>query len=111
MRRLFWMGVGAAAAVVAAQQVRSAWHRYTPQGVAEQVEQAGQGAVAATRSAARTFVEAFRDRERDLTEGLLVTVEDGDPSAVFRRSRPTASGPAGTRPSGRVDPDEPLYDF
>ncbi len=113
MRRLFWMGVGAAGAVLAAQRLRATWHRYSPAGVAEQVEQAGQGLVGAARSAAATFTDSFRTRERDLTSQLLVQPEGGDPSAVFRR----APGPADTgsrsasRPSGRVDDDDTLYDF
>ena len=115
MRRLFWMGVGAAVTVVAAQRVRSAWHRYTPEGVADQVEQAGAGLVGAVREAGDTFVQAFRTREQDLTAQLLVTPEGGDASAVFpRRARDQApaTAPRSTaRPTGRVDDDEPLYDF
>ena len=118
MRRLFWMGVGAAGTVIAARRLRAAWHRYTPEGVAEQVEAAGLGAVAVTRSAVDRFKDAFDTRQRELVDQLLVTPEGGDPSAVFARrggaapvpgsDRPTAS-PA--RPTGRVDEDEPLYDF
>ena len=113
MRRLFWMGVGAAGAVLAAQRLRTTWHRYSPAGVAEQVEQAGQGLVGAARSAAATFTDSFRARERDLTTQLLVQPEGGDPSAVFRRA-PGAGGhrhPVRARPSGRVDDDDTLYDF
>lgn len=125
MRRLFWMGVGAAATVVAAQRLRTAWHRYTPEGVAEQVEQAGAGVVGAVRGAVHTFGESYRTRERDLTAQLLVTPEGGDASAVFRRpdrdgasaaqadgsAAPTGAAATGARPTGRVDEDEPLYDF
>ncbi|MCV2394566.1 hypothetical protein OEB99_09630 [Actinotalea sp. M2MS4P-6] len=119
MRRLFWMGVGAAATVAVAQRLRTAWRKYTPEGVAEQVEQAGESAVAAGRSALDTFVQAFRTRERDLTAQLLVTPEGGDPSAVFHRTGKPAAQPSAptdpaaerARPAGRVDPDEPLYDF
>ncbi|MDO8120525.1 hypothetical protein Q6346_04270 [Isoptericola sp. b490] len=114
MRRLFWMGVGAAATVVVAQRLRTAWHKYTPEGVAEQVEQASLGLVAAARSAVDTFTDSFRTRERDLTSQLLVEPEGGDASAVFRRGRtpgPGAPPTAPARPTGRVDDDEPLYDF
>lgn len=115
MRRLFWMGVGAAGAVVVAQRLRTAWRRYTPEGVAEQVEQAGLGAVAAVRSAVDTFADSFRTRERDLTAQLLVEPEGGDPSAVFARSRGTgeggSAGASASRPTGRVDDDDDLYDF
>jgi hypothetical protein len=113
MRRLFWMSVGAAGAVLVAQRLRTSWRRYTPEGVAEQVEQAGLGAVAAVRSAVDTFTESFRTRERDLTAQLLVEPEGGDPSAVFGRSRgkAEAAGAPAARPAGRVDDDDGLYDF
>ncbi len=118
MRRLFWMGVGAAGTVVAARRLRTAWHRYTPAGVAEQVEAAGIGAVAVTRSAVDRFQDAFASRQRELVDQLLVSPDAGDPSAVFgRRGRSATAGttavpdPGTDRPSGRVDDDEPLYDF
>ncbi len=119
MRRLFWMGVGATVAVLVVQEARQLWHRYSPEGVAEQVEQAGQGVIAAGRSAMTTFVESFRTRERDLTAQLLATPEAGDARAVFGRGRGPERGPETptdpaaerARPEGRVDPDEPLYDF
>ena len=88
MRRLLWMGVGAAAAVIVAQQVRSAWHRYTPEGVAEQVEQAGQGAGAAGGSA--VFLRA-----------------PTPPPTPAPPARATAPAP----PPARIAEDEPLYDF
>jgi hypothetical protein len=89
MRRLFWMGVGAAVTVVAAQRVHAVWRRYTPQGVADQVEQAGQGMISAAHSAWDTFTTSFASRERDLTSQLLVTPQEGDPKAVFGRSART----------------------
>ena len=118
MRRLFWVGVGAAGTVVAAQRLRTAWHRYTPEGVAEQVEAAGVGAVAVARSAVDHFQQGFAGRQRELVDQLLVTPEGGDPGAVFGRRGSAARDPGETgstrgaaRPSGRVDDDEPLYDF
>lgn len=113
MRRLFWMGLGAAAAVVAAQRVQAAWRRYTPEGVAEQVEQAGHSALEATHAAVDRFRTAYAAREHDLLDQLLVQPENGDPAAVFGRRQPGASTGPGARPGprGRVDDDEPLYDF
>lgn len=114
MRRLFWMGVGAAGTVIAARRLRTAWHRYTPAGVAEQVEAAGVGAVAVTRSALDRFRDAFASRQRELVDQLLVAPDGGDPSAVFGRRGRQTTGPSVTgaaRPTGRLDEDEPLYDF
>lgn len=123
MRRLVWMGLGAAAAVVLAERARRVARRYTPAGVTEQVEAAGQRAGTAVQGALATFRTAFETREKDLVSTLLVQPEGGDAGAVLRR-RPArtadddplarAPGTAGTasgRPRGRVDDDEPLYDF
>jgi hypothetical protein len=113
MRRLFWMGVGAAAAAIAAQRLRTAWHRYTPEGLAEQVEQAGQGVIEASQAAVVRFRSAYATRERDLVDQLLVRPEGGDPSAVFRgrEAAPRWADADRATPAGRVDDDEPLYDF
>lgn len=115
MRRLFWMGVGAAGAVLAAQRLRAAWHRYTPEGVAEQVEQAGQGVLDAGRSALGTFRSAFAERQHALVDQLLVAPEGGDPAAVRRAPGPAAPAAPAPRssavPSGRVDDEDDLFDL
>lgn len=116
MRRLFWVGVGAVGAVLAARRVEQAVRRYTPAGVAEQVEQAGRRTEDAARGVLARFAEARAERERDLVATLLVTPEGGDPGAVLpgRRRAAAAEQDAprpSARPAGRVDDDEPLYDF
>lgn len=119
MRRLVWMGVGAAAAVVLAERARRVAHRYTPAGVTEQVEAVGQRAGTAVQAALSTFRAAFETREKDLVRTLLVQPEGGDAGAVLhRRAQRVAEdhaaralGVPSDRPSGRVDGDEPLYDF
>lgn len=120
MRRLFWVGVGAAGAVLVAGKVRAAARRYTPEGVAEQVGETGRRVGGALEEAVQQFRSAMATRERDLVSTLLVEPEAGDAGAVFRRrtdepdrDRPSSSrrGPAGPGPAGRVDEDEPLYDF
>lgn len=122
MRRLFWVTVGAAGAVVVARRLEQTARRYTPAGVAERVEVAGERTTEAVGSALQRFRVARAEREQELLTTLLVTPEGGDPHAVFGRGRrdddpwraeaSSASGrPAGTRPSGRVDESEPLYDF
>ena len=132
MRRLFWVGVGAVGAVVAAERIRRAAHRYTPAGVGEQVDAAGKATTSALRGALDQFRTSMAAREKDLVRQLLVTPEGGDADAVFGRRRtdrrPTADADAGlwaqdatrsrpgvrreaARPTGRVADDDPLYDF
>ena len=132
MRRLFWVGVGAAGAVMAADRLRKAARRYTPAGVGEQVDAASRATTSALHEAVDQFRTSMAAREKDLVTALLVTPESGDPDAVFGRRRtdrrPTDDRDAGLwaqdatrsrsvprrespRPSGRVDDDEPLYDF
>ena len=112
MRRLFWVGVGAIGAVVVARRVRQTIHRFTPEGVAEQVGDVGARTTTALRGAVDEFRTARAERERELVTALLVTPEGGE--YVRRRDRvpdERASTPAGAWPSGRVDDDEPLYEF
>lgn len=136
MRRLFWVAVGATGAVLVVGRVRRAARRYTPEGLAEQVDKAGRRASSTLREAVGRFGAARREREQELVSTLLVTPEEGDASAVFGRGRHAASpdrpGDAGARrdadrpgeaehpdaagrrragPPGRVDLDEPLNDF
>lgn len=128
MARLFWVGVGAVGAVVLTRRLREQARRYTPEGVAERVEAAGEQAGLALTGAVRRFRAARAEREQELVDTLLVTPEGGDPHAVLRRGgrhradEPrdehdddawdgTPSSPDRTRPTGRVDPNEPLYDF
>lgn len=118
MRRLFWVSVGAAGALVAARRLQLTVRRYTPAGVAERIEDAGERTGAAVEGALERFRAARAEREEELVTTLLVTPEAGDPHAFRRRpaqARPDA-GRSGTpsaaeRPTGRVDEDEPLYDF
>ncbi|MBC7291225.1 MAG: hypothetical protein H5T83_07805 [Actinotalea sp.] len=123
MRRLFWVAVGAAGAVVVARRLEETARRYTPAGVAERVEVAGERTTQAMGNALERFRAARAEREQELLTTLLVTPEDGDPHAVFGRGRrerdaweaatPSSAAGAGrsARPTGRVDDDEPLYDF
>ncbi|EYR62817.1 hypothetical protein N866_04980 [Actinotalea ferrariae CF5-4] len=134
MARLFWVAVGAAGAVVVARRLQETARRYTPAGVAERVEVAGERTTEAVGSALERFRTARAEREQELLTTLLVTPEDGDPHAVLGRSRRerdawgaatsssggsgrrgTAAGrdvaTGGARPSGRVDDSEPLYEF
>ncbi|MCL3862857.1 hypothetical protein [Actinotalea sp. K2] len=124
MRRLFWVGVGATGAVLIARRARQVARRYTPEGVAEQVEATGRRTTTALRGSVETFRTAMDRRERDLVATLLVSPEGGASGGRHQAATPpqgsSGTGPApGTgrspassaRPSGRVDDDEPLYDF
>jgi hypothetical protein len=111
MRRLIWVGVGAVGAVVVVRRLKQAVRRFTPEGVAEQVEDVGARTTSALRAAAEEFRTARAERERDLVAALLVTPEGGQ--YVRRRDRVRDEPPPTPRswPSGRVDDDEPLYEF
>ncbi|MBO1750462.1 hypothetical protein J4G33_01440 [Actinotalea sp. BY-33] len=112
MRRLFWVGVGATGAVLLARRLERAARRYSPAGLADQVEAAGDATSSALRDAATRFRTARATREAELVDQLLVTPESGDAGAVFGRGRtsgqrrPGASG----RPAEDLT-DEPLYEF
>lgn len=120
MARLFWVALGAAGAVVAAEKARQAARRYTPAGMTEQVEAAGRRTGDALHDAVTEFRTAMAAREKELVATLLVTPEGGDAGAVLRR-RPArdedwsaervSEPPYRSRPRGRVDDDDPPYDF
>lgn len=111
MRRAFWVGVGAVGAVVVAQRFKRVVHRFTPEGVAEQVDQVGARTTTALRGVVDEFRTARAERERDLVTALLVTPEGGE--YVRKRDRDRDERPAAPAawPGGRVDDDEPLYEF
>ena len=111
MRRLFWVAVGAVGAVVVAQRFKQLARRLTPEGVAEQVEDVGARTTTALRSAVGEFRTARAQRETDLVTALLVTPEGGEYVPRRDRPRPESSAPSTAGPSGRVDADEPLYEF
>lgn len=115
MARLFWVGVGAVGAVVVARKLKEQARRYTPEGVAERADAVREEAGAAVVGAVRRFRVARAERERDLVAQLLVTPAGGDAGAVLGRGRRRADDDGdratSSRPTGRVDEDEPLYDF
>jgi hypothetical protein len=103
--------------------------------VTEQVGAAGRATSSALRDALDQVKASMAARERELVETLLVTPEAGDAGAVFgRRSRdagsrdrdaspwaqdatrtggdsPRTDAASQARPTGRVDDEDPLYDF
>lgn len=141
MRRLFWVGVGAVASVVAVERIRRAARHYTPAAVSQQLTSVGERATSALHEALVRFDTARAAREQELVAALLVTPTGGDADAVFGRKRSgalppgseagrmpraVAASPPGTgpdvppgggaspssrAPTGRVDAGEPLYDF
>jgi len=71
MRRLFWIGVGATVAVVVVVKGRQLVHRFTPEGVTEEIEGQVKGYFARAQEAVATFAAASQEREKALTEALL----------------------------------------
>ena len=71
MRRLFWNGLGATVAVVVVIKGQEILRRFTPEGVAEEVEGQVHGLVDRAKQAVATFSQASEERERELTDALL----------------------------------------
>ena len=122
MARLFWVALGAAGAVVAAEKARRVARRYTPAGVTEQVEAVGRRTTGALQDAVAELRTAMAAREKELVATLLVTPEGGDAGAVLRRraarddddawpAERVSEPPYRSRPRGRVDDDDPAFDF
>lgn len=86
MRRLVWMGVGAVGAAVVAARVRRAARRFTPDGVAEQVEAVGRRTTSALREAVEEFRTARTAREHELVTALLVEPAAGPAPRSSRRA-------------------------
>ncbi|QTE28019.1 hypothetical protein [Pengzhenrongella sicca] len=84
MSRLFWIGVGAAAAVVAARKSRALVEAHTPPGVA-QAAGVVSGLGGALRSARAEFSASLAEREGELRHGLL-----GDADLDAARARTDA---------------------
>jgi cephalosporin hydroxylase len=66
MRRLFWMGVGAAAGVYAVRKVQKILHSYSPSGLAERAEGVG----ASLRYFADEVRAGMTARELELRDAL-----------------------------------------
>lgn len=86
MRRLFWIGVGAAVTVVVVVKGRQLVRRFTPEGVAEEVEGQLTGLIDQAKSALATFSRASKEREAELTEALLGE-QDVDEARRVRQER------------------------
>lgn len=104
MRRLFWMGVGAAGAVVLARRAKAAVRRFTPEGVAEQASDAGRRVTDALRDAVTDFRTARAERETELVTALLAEPEGG--TVAERRAARASAGATPARPTGDVRPDD-----
>ena len=86
MRRLFWIGVGATVAVVVVVKGRQLVHRFTPEGVGEEIEGQVKSLAARASEAVATFSAAAAERERELTEALLGQ-RDVEEAREMRRER------------------------
>ncbi len=123
MRRLFWVGVGVTATVVAYRKGRQVVQQYMPATIAERAETAARGASERATAAAgdfRTiFGEARARREAELTAALLA---EGQPDPEVTRAaraagrhaasaratdaRSTAAGGPGSGVGHDIDDDE-----
>ncbi|MGV8968030.1 MAG: hypothetical protein ACOH2F_17355 [Cellulomonas sp.] len=74
MKRLFWIGVGAAATVVVIRKVRGLVDAHTPPGVA-QAAGVVSGLAGAVRSARSEFSAGLAEREAELRHDLLGDVD------------------------------------
>ena len=72
MKKLFWMVLGAALAVLLITRGRALVRRLTPQGIAEQVERRGNEAAAGFGDFYATFKTASRAREAELRRELNI---------------------------------------
>lgn len=104
MRRLLWMGIGAAVAGWVVRRLRQGARRYTPEGLADRASAVGQQATAAVHDAVAEFRAARETRERELVTALLV-----EPASTPERSRPrrrAADVDAPDLEAGILDEDE-----
>lgn len=72
MRRLFWLGLGAAAGVLVVRRVTRAAQSYTPEGVARSIAGLGDG----LREMAAVVREGMAERESELRAALGADVND-----------------------------------
>lgn len=70
MRRLFWFTVGVGVAVFVVVKGKELYHRYTPKGVVEQIDQARVEAGSWIGDFLTTMGEAMDVRESELREAL-----------------------------------------
>ena len=82
MRRLFWLGLGAAAGVLVVRRVTQAAQSYTPEGMARSIQGLGDG----LRELAATVREGMAEREAELRAAL-----GADAGAADGRGRSSAA--------------------
>ncbi len=70
MRRLFWLGLGAAAGVFLARKVSRAARAYTPHGIAASARQITVAALDSVRSFVKDVREGMADREAEIYAAL-----------------------------------------
>jgi NADH:ubiquinone oxidoreductase subunit F (NADH-binding) len=103
MRRLFWIGLGAAVAVVVARKFNETKQKYSLAGLVDQADAFASKVGGTIREIGVDIRDGMAERERELTAALL-----GEPSgpAAGRSVR-------SVRPvhGGLDDVDEPEYEF
>ena len=101
MKRLFWIGVGAAAAVVVIRRSRDLVEAHTPPGVVQAVGIVG-GLGGAIRSARAEFTAGLAEREADLRHGLLGDVDLDEARTRTDAWRADRADRAGSTSPGRA---------
>lgn len=96
MRRLFWVGVGVGATVVAIRYGRRLVARYVPRDAAQALDTASRVARAA-RGLRQEFVAGLAERERELRDALLGP--DADLDAITEKGRAAWAEQRGSRGS------------
>lgn len=76
MSRIFWILIGAGLAIAVILRGKQWLHRFTPQGVAEKVEETGHKAAIGLGDFYATFTTAMREKEAELREELALPKHD-----------------------------------
>jgi len=111
MKRLFWVGVGAVAAVVAIRKAGGLIERHTPPGVARAAGVVT-GCGAALRSARAEFTAGLAEREAELRHDLLgdVDLDEARVRTAARRAQRAGTSHRPAHASARPDDGDPTSD-
>ncbi|MGH3628401.1 MAG: hypothetical protein ACRDRL_13305 [Sciscionella sp.] len=98
MKRLFWLGIGAAAGVAVSRKINATARRATPAGIAENLGEAVHEMAQALGSFGADVRAGMNEREGQLTEMVA------DRSGITPRASGTATSPQVASASNAADP-------